>query len=169
LRGSSDVSATVWYQCGVLLFRLTFDKVIDDPLVGSSLVSGVNVVATYVALLMMENFKWRTFLLWSTGGILVYCVVLVLFLLHYFSNMPALVKVSMYVSFFEIGLGSIPFIIIVDRPDENYVTVVMSTSSQLNWVCNLLVGLVLPSMNACLRPYTCGVFAVVFLLSFLLH
>jgi len=155
------INAVFYYSASI------FDGVIANPLVGSTLVSGVNVAATHVALLLMDKYGRRTLLLWSTGGMLVSCVILVLSLLHYFSNMTALIAVNMYVSFFEIGLGPIPFMIVVEMFDAKYVTVAMSASSQLNWVCNFIVGLMFPSLNARLGPYTFGVFAVVLLLSFL--
>jgi len=155
------INAVFYYSASI------FEGVIDDPLVGSSLVSGVNVAATYVALLLMDKFGRRTLLLWSTGGMLVSCVVLVLSLLHYFSNMTALIAVNMYVSFFEIGLGPIPWLVVAEMFDAKYVTVAMSASSQLNWVCNFIVGLVFPTLNDALGPYTFGVFAVVLLFAFL--
>merc|ERR1712008_60250 len=82
------INAVFYYSSSI------FKGVITNPLVGTTLVSAVNVVATYVALLLMDKFGRRTLLLWSTGGMLFSCVILVLSLLHYFSNMTALVAVN---------------------------------------------------------------------------
>jgi len=155
------INAVFYYSSSI------FEGVIANPLVGTTLVGAVNVVATYVALLLMDSFGRRTLMLWSTGGMLVSCVILVLSLLHYFSNMTALIAVNMYVSFFEIGLGPIPWLIVAEMFDAKYVTIAMSASCQLNWACNFIVGIVFPSLNEHLGPYTFVPFAVVLLLAFL--
>mmetsp|Transcript_36542 Transcript_36542/g.43661 ORF Transcript_36542/g.43661 Transcript_36542/m.43661 type:complete len:707 (+) Transcript_36542:90-2210(+) len=155
------INAVFYYSSSI------FKGVITNPLVGTTLVSAVNVVATYVALLLMDKFGRRTLLLWSTGGMLFSCVILVLSLLHYFSNMTALIAVNAYVSFFEIGLGPIPWLIVAEMFDAKYVTIAMSASSQLNWACNFIVGILFPYMNAYLGPYTFVPFAAVLLLAFL--
>ena len=82
-----------------------FEGLIDSPLLGTTLVGGVNVVATYIALLLMENTNRRTLILWSAGGMFVSSVMLVVCLLGYFSKMASLFFVISFVSFFEIGLG----------------------------------------------------------------
>lgn len=155
------INAVFYYSSSI------FEGVITNPLVGTTLVSAVNVVATYVALLLMDKFGRRTLLLWSIGGMLFSCVILVLSLLHYFSNITALLAVNAYVSFFEIGLGPIPWLIVAEMFDAKYVTIAMSASSQLNWACNFIVGIVFPYMNAYLGPYTFVPFAAVLLLAFL--
>jgi SP family facilitated glucose transporter-like MFS transporter 3 len=47
-----------------------------------------------------------------------------------------------------------------------YVATAMSVSSQLNWACNFIVGLVFPYMNVYLGPYSFVPFAVVLLAIF---
>lgn len=51
--------------------------------------------------------------------------------------------------------------------DAKYISVAMSVSSQLNWTCNFIVGLLFPKINEILGPYSFGPFAVVLLLTFL--
>lgn len=143
-----------------------FDGVISNPLVGTTIVGAVNVVATYVALLLMDSCGRRTLILWSSGGMFLCCVVIVLSLLGYFQNMVALLAVNLYVSFFEIGLGPIPWLIVAEMFDARYVTTAMSACSQLNWVCNFIVGLVFPYLNKYLHAFSFGPFAVVLLATF---
>ena len=47
-----------------------FVGVIDNPLVGTTLVGAVNVVATYIALQLMESTGRVPLMLWSLGGML---------------------------------------------------------------------------------------------------
>jgi MFS transporter, SP family, solute carrier family 2 (facilitated glucose transporter), member 3 len=91
-----------------------FEGVIDDPLVGTTIVGAVNVLATYAALLLMDKCGRRSLILWSSGGMFLSCVVIVLSLLGFFSNILALVAVNTYVSFFELGLGPIPWLIVAE-------------------------------------------------------
>jgi SP family facilitated glucose transporter-like MFS transporter 3 len=91
----------------------------------------------------------------------------VLSLLGFFNNIMALVAVNIYVCFFEIGLGPIPWLIVAEMFEGKYVAVAMSTCSQLNWACNFIIGLVFPYMNKYLGAYTFAPFAFVLALTFL--
>mmetsp|Transcript_28510 Transcript_28510/g.62714 ORF Transcript_28510/g.62714 Transcript_28510/m.62714 type:complete len:665 (-) Transcript_28510:81-2075(-) len=143
-----------------------FDGVIDNPLVGTTIVGAVNVVATWVALLLMDSCGRKTLILWSSGGMFFSCVAIVLSLLGYFNNMVALGAVNAYVSFFEIGLGPIPWLIVAEMFDAKYVASAMSVSGQVNWSCNFIIGLVFPYMNKYLGPYSFAPFALVLLGTF---
>jgi len=83
-----------------------FQGVISDPLAGTTLVGAVNVVATYVALLLMDSCGRRMLVLVSSGGMFLCCIFLTLTLLGYFENFVALIAVNIYVTFFEIGKES---------------------------------------------------------------
>lgn len=143
-----------------------FEGVIDNPLVGTTIVGAVNVLATYVALLLMDTCGRRSLILWSSGGMFLSCLIIVASLLGYIDKMLALVAVVTYVSFFEIGLGPIPWLIVAEMFEGKYVAVAMSLSSQLNWFCNFLIGLIFPWMNEHLGPYSFGPFATVLALVF---
>jgi SP family facilitated glucose transporter-like MFS transporter 3 len=143
-----------------------FEGVIEDPLLGTTIVGAVNVIATYVALLLMDSCGRRTLILWSSGGMFLSCVVIVLSLLGFFSNIMALVAVNVYVSFFEIGLGPIPWLIVAEMFEGKYIAVAMSLCSQLNWACNFIVGLAFPLMNEHLGPYSFVPFAIVLAFTF---
>jgi SP family facilitated glucose transporter-like MFS transporter 3 len=144
-----------------------FEGVISNPLVGTTLVGVVNVLATYAALLLMDTCGRKTLILWSSGGMFVSCVVIVLALLNVFNNILALVAVNTYVAFFEIGLGPIAWLIVAEMFEAKYVAVAMSICCQLNWVCNFIVGFAFPYMNQYLGPLSFAPFAVVLLLTFI--
>ena len=143
-----------------------FEGLIDSPLLGTTIVGGVNVAATYVALLLMENTNRRTLILWSAGGMFISSVMLVVCLLGYFSSkMASLFFVIAFVSFFEIGLGPIPWLIVAEMFEAKYVATAMSASCQLNWACNFIVGLVFPYLQSYLGAFSFVPFAVVLLLT----
>ena len=45
--------------------------------------------------------------------------------------------------------------------EGRYVAVAMSVSSQLNWACNFIIGLIFPYMNEYLGPYSFAPFACI--------
>lgn len=167
----SGINAVFYYSTSF------FEGVIDNPLVGTTIVGAVNVVATYAALLLMDICGRRTLLLWSSGGMFVSCVVIVFSLLggggdggggggggH---HGMALVAVTTYVTCFEIGLGPIPWLIVAEMFDGKYVATAMSLCSQLNWACNFIVGLVFPYLNEYLGPLSFVPFATILACAFL--
>ena len=157
----SGINAVFFYSTAIL------EGVIDNPLVGTTIIAFVNVLATYVALLVMDSTGRKTLILWSSGGMFLSCIVMVLALNKVLGNMFALLAVNVYVCFFEIGLGPIPWLIVAEMFDGKYVTVAMSLCSQLNWGCNFIVGMVFPYLNAYLGAYSFVPFAVVLAATFL--
>ena len=93
----------VFYYSGMF-----FEGVIENPLVATTLMGGINVIATYVALLIMDRCGRKTLIMWSSVGMFISCIFVVLALKGYFSSVMSIVSVAAYVTFFEIGLGPIP-------------------------------------------------------------
>jgi len=157
----SGINAIFFYSTSIL------EGVVDNILVGTTIIGVVNVLATYVALLVMDSIGRRSLILWSSGGMFVACIVVVLALSGVLNNIFALLAVNIYVFFFAIGLGPIPFLIVAEMFDGKYVTVAMSLCMQLNGCCNFIVGMVFPYMNAYLGPYSFLPFAVILALTFI--
>lgn len=144
-----------------------FEGIIGNPLVGTTLVGAVNVLATYAALLLMETTERRNLILVSSGGMLLSTVLLTISLLGYISHSyVAIAAVMFYVSFFEIGLGPIPWLIVAEMFDAKYVATAMSLSCIVNWICNFFVGLMFPFMNAALGNWSFVPFGLVLLSTF---
>lgn len=156
----SGINAVFYYSTAV------FDEVGGvDALLGTTIVGGVNVVATYAALLLMEGSNRRTLILVSAGGMLVSSVVFMACLLGYFRKIFSVVAVIAYVSFFEIGLGPIPWLIVAEMFEAKYVATAMSVSCQVNWACNFIVGLVFPYLQEYLGAFSFVPFATVLLMT----
>mmetsp|Transcript_8005 Transcript_8005/g.11572 ORF Transcript_8005/g.11572 Transcript_8005/m.11572 type:complete len:659 (+) Transcript_8005:126-2102(+) len=156
----SGINAVFFYSTGF------FKGVIDNPMIGTTIVGAVNVVATYAALLLMDRCGRKSLILWSSGGMFVSCVFIVLALLGYFGKMIALIAVNVYVIFFELGLGPVPFLIVAEMFDAKYVATAMSLCMQVNWGCNFIVSLGWPFMNQLLGPYSFVPFAIVLAFAF---
>mmetsp|Transcript_36100 Transcript_36100/g.71861 ORF Transcript_36100/g.71861 Transcript_36100/m.71861 type:complete len:603 (-) Transcript_36100:15-1823(-) len=144
-----------------------FDGLLENPLLGTCLVNLVNVVATFVAMKLMDHAHRRTLLLWSSGGMLLSALLLTASSLDYAPKIIALFAVMLFVTFFEIGLGPIPWLITTEYFNSKYVATAMSISCIVNWGCNFLVGLVFPYMHTALKAYTFVPFAVMLGVTFL--
>lgn len=151
----SGINAVFYYSTSF------FEGIISNPLVGTTVIGAVNVAATYAALLLMDSCGRRSLILYSSGGMFLSCIVVVLSLLGLLNNILALVAVNVYVCFFEIGLGPIPWLIVAEMFEGKYVAVAMSLCSQLNWACNFIVGMLFPYMNLYLGPYSFVPFACI--------
>jgi MFS transporter, SP family, solute carrier family 2 (facilitated glucose transporter), member 3 len=79
-----------------------FEGVIDNPLLGTAMVGVVNVLATYAVLLLMDRCGRRTLILFSSGGMFISCLVIMISLLGLVNKMVALVAVNTFVAFFEV-------------------------------------------------------------------
>lgn len=55
------ISAVFYYSTTL------FENLINNPLVGTTLIGAVNVIFTYVALLLMDSCRRKSLILWSTG------------------------------------------------------------------------------------------------------
>lgn len=141
-----------------------FEGVITPPLLGTTLVGGINVIATYLALQLMDHTERKLLLLWSCFGMLISTIIIVLGLLNYFNKIIALIAVLSFVSFFEIGLGPIPWLIVAEMFDAKWVATAMSLCCIVNWICNFLIGFLFPFMQQALGPYSFAPFAVVLIL-----
>jgi SP family facilitated glucose transporter-like MFS transporter 3 len=104
----SGINAVFYYSTSF------FEGVIADPLVGTNLVSLVNMVATYAAVLLMDSIGRRTLLLWSSSGMLLSSALIIAALSGIIPHAAALVAVMLFVSFFEIGLGPVPWLIVAE-------------------------------------------------------
>jgi SP family facilitated glucose transporter-like MFS transporter 3 len=143
-----------------------FEGFIDRPLVGTTFIGAVNVVFTYVALVLMDSCKRKSLLLWSIGGMIVANLVLVLSQVGIFHNYVAVGAVNAYVAFYEIGMGPIPWLVIAEMFEMQYVAVTMSFCAQLSWIVNSFAGMLFPIMHQALGKYTFVPFGVSLVISF---
>ena len=143
-----------------------FEGFIDQPLVGTTFIGAVNVIFTYVALLLMDSCMRKSLLLWSIGGMLLANIVLILSHMGIFHNYVAVGAVNAYVAFYEIGMGPIPWLVIAEMFEMKYVAVTMSFCGQLSWIVNSVAGLIFPAMHELLGKYTFVPFGIALAISF---
>ena len=146
-----------------------FQNYIANPLLATTFIAVVNVLAVYVAILLMDHLGRKPLLAVSSGGMLLCVLVLTCALLNLwcFTPLVGLLAVAAYVAFFEIGLGPIAWLIVAEIFESHTVDAAQALACQVNWLSNFLIGLIFPSMNALLGPWSFAPFALVLLVTFL--
>lgn len=155
----SGINAVFYYS------TLFFDDVLEDPKMGTIYAFSVNVLATVVALLLMDKLGRKTLLSVSAGGMLVCCLLLTMGLLGKLPPKITFASVMVYISCFELGLGCIPFFLASELVPAEFSARVQSIAMGSNWACNFLVGLFFPLMDKQLGAYSFLPFAVVLLVT----
>jgi len=107
-----------------------------------------------VATGLMDSVGRRQLMIWSTVGMLLSTAFVLLALYGLVAKPIALVAVMGFVSFFEIGLGPIPWLISAEMFEAKYVASAQSMACQVNWACNFAVGVGFPFMNEALGNAT---------------
>jgi len=81
----------------------------------------------------------------------------------------SVVMILIFVSFFEIGLGPIPWLIGAEIFPSPIRSRAMGVSSTINWLSNFMVGLSFPSVSAWLGPLSFLPFGIVLAVAFILE
>ena len=153
----SGINAVFYYSTSF------FSGVIPNPQTGTIIAFAVNFLATVVALLVMDKLGRRTLLSLSAGGMFVCCILLTLSRMGILPGFATVISVMLYISFFEIGLGCIPFFIASEMIEPEFLGSVQSFSMSSNWLSNFFVGIFFPYMDKLLGPYSFVPFAIVLL------
>lgn len=118
----------------------------SDSRVGTALVGAVNVLSTGAAIFLMDRMGRRKLLLISEIGAGLSMVAL-FFTKYYDSSVGSVVAVMLFVSFFELGLGPIPWLITAEIFPARSRATAVSVATAVNWACNLVVGLGYPYLS----------------------
>ncbi|KAF4039918.1 Sugar (and other) transporter [Phytophthora infestans] len=140
---------------------------LENPLVGITLVYIVNVLATVVALMLMDSAGRRPLLLWSIVGMLVSSGILTVGLMDLlpFGSLFSVGGVMSFVWFFEIGLGPIPWLIAAEMFPAKSRTTATAIATMVNWFGLFLIGIFFPTMQAALDDFIFVPFAVLLVLA----
>jgi SP family facilitated glucose transporter-like MFS transporter 3 len=160
----SGINAVFYYSTG--FFARAH---VSDPWLASVLASSVNMLANALAIPLMDRIGRRVLLILSSAGMALSCIGLTFAL--YYMNQPgfedsfilstsSVFGILLYVTFFEIGLGPIPWLIGAEVFPARIRSVGMTVASIVNWSANFCVSLSFPHLNRALEHYTFLPFAV---------
>ena len=158
----SGINAVFYYSTSF------FDDAGVNGQLGTVLTGAINVVSTAAAIPLIESLGRRPLILAGEAGMLVSAVVVTAALVVK-GGSPALaatlgpvaiVGVLAFVTFFEVGLGAIPWSIGAELFPEDSRGSAMAIAATANWAANTLVGILFPFMQGALGNLSFLPFAV---------
>lgn len=160
----SGINAVFYYSTSIL------EKAgVKESRVASCAVGVVSVFMTAVTVKTVEVIGRRSLLLVGFGGMFVfYAVMTISFRYESLSEMNyvSVVALLLLVVFFQVGPGAIPWFITAELFTQGSRAAAVSIAGTANWLSNFVVGLMFPSMQDALYPYTFLVFMALVAFSF---
>jgi len=133
----SGINAVIFYSGNILAL-----SGMDDPNMGGLIIMAVQVAMTGVSVLLMDRAGRRSLLLTSLSGMSVAATLLAIFYLN--NKEPswlALVALILYIIFFSLGLGPIPWLIMGEIFPSHVRATASSVATLLNWSLSFIVTL----------------------------
>ncbi|XP_008823552.1 solute carrier family 2, facilitated glucose transporter member 3 isoform X2 [Nannospalax galili] len=162
----SGINAVFYYSTGI--FK---DAGVQEPIYATIGAGVVNTFFTVVSLFLVERAGRRTLHMIGLGGMAVCSVLMTVSLVlkdeYEAMSFVCIAAILVYVAFFEIGPGPIPWFIVAELFSQGPRPAAMAVAGCSNWTSNFLVGMLFPSAADRLGAYVFIVFAV-FLVIFLI-
>ncbi|CAO3641582.1 unnamed protein product [Cunninghamella echinulata] len=126
--------------------------------------TAMNLIFTVIAIALMDRLGRRPLLLISELGTILFS--LILFLACYFKVSALLiVGVYLYISFYAIGFGPIPWLLTVELCPTYTSSIIGGLTNGVNWLVHFFVALFFPILFATIQGYTFLIFTVIGIIS----
>ncbi|KAK2505717.1 hypothetical protein MC885_019537 [Smutsia gigantea] len=162
----SGINAVFYYSTGI--FK---DAGVKEPIYATIGAGIVNTVFTVVSVFLVERAGRRTLHLIGLGGMAFCSILMTISLLlkdnYTWMSFVCIAAILVFVAFFEIGPGPIPWFIVAELFSQGPRPTAMAVAGCSNWTSNFLVGLLFPSAIFYLGPYVFIIFTA-FLVIFLI-
>ncbi|KAL3861432.1 hypothetical protein ACJMK2_007466 [Sinanodonta woodiana] len=170
----SGINAVMSYSGFIFQQAKIEDSAIPYVIVGQG---AINVIATVIAIPLMEKAGRRALLLGPMGLMVGSFVVLTIFLnllnnadmvnSHSAFAIVCIIAMLSYIIGFALGLGPIPFIVVSEIFRQEPRAAAMSFSLAFNWVCNFILVLTFRFIQKGIGAYTYLIFIVILVASIL--
>lgn len=154
----SGINAVFYYSTSI--FR---SAGVQEDRVASCFIGIVSVVMTGITVKVVEIMGRRSLILWGLGGMFIfYAVMTISFRFEHLRGMNyvSVIATLLCVTFFQLGPGPIPWFITAELFSQAPRPAAVAVAGVVNWLSNFVIGLVFPSMQKALYPYTFVVFIV---------
>ncbi|XP_063113470.1 solute carrier family 2, facilitated glucose transporter member 3-like [Cavia porcellus] len=162
----SGINAVFYYSTGIFQ-----DADVQEPIYATIGAGVVNTVFTMVSLFLVERAGRKSLHMIGLGGMAVCSIFMMISLLlkdtYGFMSYICIMAILIYVAFFEIGPGPIPWFIVAELFSQGPRPAAMAIAGCSNWTSNFLVALLFPLAVASLGAYVFIIFTI-FLIIFLL-
>ncbi|KAH0624149.1 hypothetical protein JD844_007585, partial [Phrynosoma platyrhinos] len=154
----SGINAIFYYSTDI------FNKArVGQPVYATIGVGFVNTVFTVVAILLVEKAGRRILFMAGLAGMMVCAVTMTLGLVLQpklgWMSYISLISVFLFVSFFEIGPGPIPWFIVAELFSQGPRPAAVAISGFSNWFTNFCIGMFFPYVAEICGPYVFLIFA----------
>ncbi|GMM34045.1 hypothetical protein DASC09_013700 [Saccharomycopsis crataegensis] len=122
------------------------------------MLSLTNIVFTMVAGLLIDRVGRKVLLMASNIFMFVSAVLMAVGIVKNIMVL-AVVMVFLFVSFFAIGMGPIPFLIVAEVTQLNATTAAQSYGTAMNWIVTVVIGYVFPIVKSAIGGYVFLIFA----------
>lgn len=159
----SGINGMIQYSTG--FFK---DAHVTPASMGTLYVGIVNAAATAVSIYLIDRKGRRFLILLSATGMMVSCAAVTICLIAAsgagapaWLHTASLVGVLLFVAFFAVGLGPIPWQVGGEMfPDKSRATA-MGMGASVNWTCTFIISIFFPILNTALGNYVFVPFGVV--------
>ncbi|XP_013008458.1 solute carrier family 2, facilitated glucose transporter member 3-like isoform X2 [Cavia porcellus] len=146
----SGINAVFYYSTGI--FK---DAGVQEPIYATIGAGVVNTIFTVFSVFLVESVGRRSLHMTGLGGMAVCSIIMTVSLLlkstYNFMSYICIAAILIYVAFFEIGPGPIPWFIVAELFSQGPRPAAMAVAGCSNWTSNFLVGLLFP-LAASPRP-----------------
>lgn len=153
----SGINAVFYYSTGI--FK---DAGVKEPIYATIGAGVVNTIFTVVSLFLVEKAGRRTLHMIGLGGMAACSILMTVSLLlkdaYQWMSFVCIGAILVFVAFFEIGPGPIPWFIVAELFSQGPRPAAMAVAGCSNWTSNFLVGLLFPSAAFYLGAYVFIVF-----------
>nr|ABL10364.1 solute carrier family 2, facilitated glucose transporter member 2 [Xenopus laevis] len=137
---------------------------ISQPVYATIGVGAVNTVFTVVSVFLIEKAGRRSLYLVGLAGMgicaIVMTIALALLTQHAWMSYLSMVAIFLFVVFFEVGPGPIPWFIVAELFSQGPRPAAMAVSGCCNWTCNFIIGMCFEYIADACGPYVFIIFAV---------
>jgi sugar porter (SP) family MFS transporter len=140
-----------------------------DSMLQSMIVGLVNVLATIVAIRLVDNKGRKTLLLWGAAGMILSLAYLSFeFAKPVQNGMGILIALLVYIAFFAASFSPVMWVIISEIYPNRIKGVAMSFSTAVSWFCTFIVVYLAPVIKGAFGlQYLFGMFGVFSILAFI--
>ncbi|KAM3594217.1 uncharacterized protein V6R79_004315 [Siganus canaliculatus] len=140
---------------------------VSQPVYATIGVGVINTIFTLFSVALVDRAGRRTLTLAGLGGMCICAIAMTVGLKlqseYTWSSYISMGAIFLFVSFFEIGPGPIPWFIVAELFSQGPRPAAIALAGCCNWTCNFIIGMTFPYIENVLGPYVFVLFAALLL------
>lgn len=137
---------------------------VGQPVYATIGVGVINIIFTLVSVMLVDRAGRRTLTIVGLGGMCCCAVAMTVGLalqdVYSWMSYLSMAAIFLFVSFFEIGPGPIPWFIVAEIFSQGPRPAAIALAGCCNWTCNFIIGMFFPYLEGLCGSYVFIIFAV---------